>query len=65
MSQRKQPTLAAFGFSKKIIHRKKETKVEMPAYTEEETKRIKCSHCKARFTNQQGLSLHIKCKHAR
>ena len=61
MSKRKQRTLAAFGFTKTIRHRGNEIRVEIPDYTEIEEKRIKCAHCEARFINQQGLSIHVKC----
>ena len=65
MPKRKQPTLAAFGFTKKVVHRRQEIKVDIPTYAEEEKKLIKYSHCEVSFVNQQGLSVHTMCKHVR
>ena len=58
----KQSTLAAFGFTKIITHRGKETNVTIPKTVSEEEFNLKCQHCMQRFKNQQGLSVHLKCK---
>ena len=67
MSKRKQATLGEFGFSKKVCHRDGEVDVIIPNFVEDKdiVKRIQCLHCSDKFVNQQGLSIHIKCKHPR
>ena len=67
MSKRKQQTLEYFGFTKKVVHRGKQQEVKIPNFidAEEAIKLISCLHCSQKFKNQQGLSIHIKCKHAR
>ena len=67
MSKRKQQTLEYFGFTKKIVHRGKQQEVKIPNFidAEEAIKLISCLHCSQNFKNQQGLSIHIKCKHGR
>ena len=63
MSKRKQ---AILGFTKKLTHRGNEVVVDIPKTVQDETeKRIKCLHCDEKFLNQQGLSVHIMCKHPR
>ena len=39
--------------------------VKIPDFTEVETPRIKCNFCDSKFINEQGYSIHLKCKHAR
>ena len=65
MSKRKQQALGYFGFAKKVVHREKKQEVKIPNFidAEEVVKLISLSPRK--FQNQQGLSIHIKCKHAR
>lgn len=67
MSKRKQATLGEFCFSKKVCHRDGEVDVIIPNSVEDKdvVKRIQCLHCSDKFVNQQGLSIHIKCKHPR
>ena len=67
MSKRKQKTLGVFGFTKKVVHRGKEEQVAIPNFVKEEEvfKVIPCLQCPQKFKTQQGLSIHIKCKHAR
>ena len=67
MSKRKQQNLGCFGFTKKVVHREKKQEVKIPNFidAEEVVKLISCLHCPQKFKNQQGLSIHIKCKHAR
>ena len=67
MSKRKQATLGEFGFSKKVCHRDGEVDVIISNFVEDKdiVKRIQCSHCSDKFVKQQGLSIHIKCKHPR
>ena len=60
---KKQATLAAFGFTKAVSHRGKETVVNIPKTTSEDEYKLKCKHCSQTFKNQQGLSVHVKCKH--
>ena len=62
MSNKKQATLAAFGFTKSIIHRGEEVPCKIPKVTKGVTK-LKCDHCSMEFVNQQGLTVHVKCKH--
>ena len=56
-----------FWIYQKRSHRGKEQKVKIPNFIEaEETiEIISYLHCPQKFKNQQGLSIHIKCKHAR
>ena len=67
MFKRKQQTLGYFRFTKKAVHRGKEQGVKIPNFivAEEAIKLISCLHCPQKLKNQQGLSIHIKCKHAR
>ena len=67
MSKRKQQNLVFFGFTKKVVHRGKEQEIKIPRFVKEEEviKLIPCLHCPLKFKTQQGLSIHIKCKHAR
>ena len=62
MSNKKQATLAAFGFTKSIIHRGEEVLCKIPKVTKGVTK-LKCDHCSMEFVNQQELAVHVKCKH--
>ena len=57
----KQTTLAAFGFSKTVKHRGRDIISKVVSETVYE---LKCHHCMKGFKNQQGLSVHLKCKHA-
>ena len=59
----KQTTLAAFGFTKKINHRGIEQTVEMPLVYKDIEKKLECHFCKKMFFNNQGLSVHLKCRH--
>ena len=63
MSNKKQATLAAFGFTKSIIHRGEEVPCKIPKVTEGVTT-LKCDHCSMEFVNQQGVTVHVKCKHS-
>ena len=57
-----QKTLGAFGFTKKVFHRRKFTQVELPDEPKEEFK-LKCECCSNCFKNAQGLVVHLKCMH--
>ena len=59
--KRKQPTLAAFGFTKKVVHGGKEVAVNMPLETIEVL--IRYDHCEKLFKSEQGLSFHKKTMH--
>ncbi len=59
----KQITLAAFDFTKKADHRGKTIEIPSPTEAPDESPKLKCSHCNDMFTNQQGLSVHLICKH--
>ena len=61
MSKRKiQPTLFAFGVSKKIKHRDEVVNVSLPLRAEEPIPgAYLCSHCPKRFKNTPGLSVHM------
>ena len=59
-----QPTLFAFGVSKKIKHREEVVNVSLPLRAEEPIPgAYLCSHCPKRLKNTQGLSVHMKCTH--
>ena len=64
MSKKKRYTLAAFGFTKSISHRGEETAVDIPKVVSYEKPKLNCQHCIQEFINQQGLSVHLMCKHA-
>ena len=59
--KRKQPTLAAFGSSKKVAHRGGEVAVNMPLEIIEVL--IRCDHFEKLFKSEQGLSSHKKVMH--
>ena len=67
MSKRKQHTFGFFGFTKKVVQRGKEQEIKIPHFVKEEEviTLISCLHCPLKFKTQQGLSIHIKYKHAR
>ena len=55
-----------FNFTQHVKHKGKQIKVDIPEFAEAYDKRgIKCTHCSQMFVNQQGLSVHIMCKHRR
>ena len=60
---KKQQTLAAFGFTKTVLYRESEIKVDLPTEVTLSSANLKCLKCEKKFINQQGLSVHIKCKH--
>ena len=59
-----QPTLAAFGFTKKIKHNSSLAEVVLPkSVNEEETKRFSCQYCQKHFVAKKGLVVHEQfCK---
>ena len=59
----KQKSLAAFGFSKTVVHRGVANRVFIPEYVDEVKGTINCSHCTMKFKTKQGLAVHAKCKH--
>ena len=59
----KQKTLAAFQFTKSVVHRNKNTEVEIPEEIECKETYFQCRHCKEFFLSKQGLAVHILCKH--
>ena len=59
--KRKQCMLAAFGFTKKVVHRGEEVAVNMPLEIMEVL--IRCDHCEKLFKSEQGLSFHKKVMH--
>ena len=64
MSKRKQQIADILDLP---VHRGKEQQVKISNFidAEEAMKLIFYLHCPQKFKNQQGLSIHIKCKHAR
>ena len=61
----KQSTLGAFGFTKTT---KNGTAVRLPRFADNEHEHVnksnvECPKCNKKFLNQQGLSVHLKCKH--
>ena len=59
----KQTALAAFGFTKSVTHRGQKTTIDLPKTVSEEIYKSKCLHGMQGFKNQQGVSVHLKCKH--
>lgn len=59
--KRKQPTLAAFNFTKRVKHRGEMTDVQMLLEVIETP--INCKICDKTFKNEQGLGSHSKTVH--
>ena len=61
----KQMTLGAFGFTKSITHHGNEEVVKMPLVVPEVAieKKFKRYVYHERFCINQGLSVHLKCRH--
>ena len=57
-----QKTLAAFGFTKKIVHRGREREVLIPENVDLGNAHP-CGQCNETFKSPQGLAVHVKCKH--
>ena len=49
-------------FMKRVTHRGEQVEVALPMFAEE-NEFIKCIYCEHSFKSQQGLSLHVICKH--
>lgn len=49
---KKQRTLASFGFTKTVIHREKEPKVNIPSTISDSPPKLKCPSCEQMFSNQ-------------
>ena len=62
---KRQTTLAKYGFTKKIIHRESSVEVKIPNFTKANERKIHCNFCTEKFINEQGYSVHLKCKHGR
>ena len=62
---KRQLTLGAFGFTKKIAHRGNLNEVVIPRTVKEEKviKRYQCHSCDKRFFEKKALIVHEKCKH--
>ena len=56
--KRKQPILAAFGFTKKVKHRGKEIAIQMPLEAVDTL--FKCEDCEKLFKSPQGLAFTLK-----
>ena len=66
MSKRKQKMLAAFGSKKKVMLRGEEVNVDITNGVDlEDHFKLKCYYYPLTFKSQQGLSLHMICKHER
>ena len=59
----RQPTLAKFGFKKRIDHRGLQLDINLLDFVAKTPKKFTCSTCSKAFINQQGLSVHVKCVH--
>ena len=57
--------LGAFGFTKSFTRRGYEEVVKMPLIVAEVAteRKLECYVCHERFCNNQGLSVHLKCRH--
>ena len=58
---KKQATLKAFGFTRKLVHRDTVVEIDIPRFSEEV--RLQCPECLKTFINKQGMSVHMKCVH--
>ena len=58
----KQKTLAAFDFTKTIVHRGNVARVDIPLTVDLDVGTIPCRSCSKKFKTQQGLSVHL-CVH--
>ena len=58
-------TLHAFGITKSFTHRGYEEVLGMPLVVAEVAteRKLECYGCYERFCNNQGLSVHLKCRH--
>ena len=56
--KRKQPRLAAFGFTKKVKHRGEEIAIQMPLEAVETL--FECENCDKSFKSRQGLAFMLK-----
>ena len=61
MCANRQPTLGSFGFIKRVSHRGVWNEIILPDISEQP--KLECPHCDDKFKNQQGLTVHLKCKH--
>ena len=61
MCANRQPTLGSFGFIKHVSHRGVWNEIILPDISEQP--KLECPHCDDKFKNQQGLTVHLKCKH--
>ena len=59
----RQPTLAKFGFKKRIDHRGLQQDINLLDFVAKTPKKFTCRTCSKAFINQQGLSVHVKCVH--
>ena len=60
----KQSTLSKFNFTKKLKSLSGDyVEINLLTIAKEECKKLKCQHFIEKFTNQQGLTVHIKCVH--
>ena len=62
MERCKQVTLGASGFTKKVCHRGEEKAIVIHSTPPEEPK-LSCVKWSTTFKNQQGLTVHMECKH--
>ena len=62
---KRQTTLGKYGFTKKVKRRENQVEVKIPDYANVDHYRIKCDFCDSKFINEQGYSVHLKCKHGR
>ena len=61
----KQKTLAAFKFTKVVVHRDEKTEVAIPEVISSRETYLQCNVCQDFFKNQQALSVHRLCKHSK
>ena len=58
-----QPTLAAFGVKKFVMHNGEKVKIDLPLRAVEIAKNYPCDFCGKSFKKPSGLAAHTKCVH--
>ena len=64
MIDKKQPTLASFGFRKRTLHSGETVEVDIPKFATTDLGTYECTSCPKKFKNSQGLSVHLKFVHS-
>ena len=58
-----QRTLAAFKFTKTVLHRDEQVTVSIPEVIYARDTAFQCDYCNEILKNKAGLTVHLRCKH--